>query len=149
MLNKFLLVDDDQDDRDLFSEALRNIDSSMELQTAQNGIDVLEKLRNRSMNPQIIFLDINMPVMNGWECLTHLKADADLKAIPVVMYSTSPAAIDGSKALSSGAVCFLEKPPTFVKLRDFLQRLATAEVSDLTQQLRTIAMSKDHRMVVA
>jgi len=149
MIRKFLLVDDDEDDTELFLEALRNIDEQIELHTGHSCRDILSELKHGNFDPEIIFLDINMPDMNGWECLSVLKKDNSLKDIPVVMYSTSSVNLDGKKALNQGAVCFLEKPSSFMKLKEFLQKISLASREDLELSLRKIEADKTHRLMVA
>jgi CheY-like chemotaxis protein len=149
MIRKFLLVDDDSDDTDLFEEAIRNIDESIELHTAPNCKDILKLLKDRKLDPEIIFLDINMPGMDGWECLSVLKNDKDLRQIPIVMYSTSSVNIDGQRALKQGALGFLEKPSSFLVLKDFLAKISAASTGNLETELRKIQASKSHRLLVA
>lgn len=149
MIRKFLLVDDDQDDSELFHEALRNIDHSIEFYTSQNCKDIVSELKDGRYQPEIIFLDINMPDMNGWDCLSLLKNDEQLRNIPVVMYSTSPVTIDGKKALRKGALCFLEKPPSYIKLKEFLERITVASSESLEYELRKIEAARTHRLMVA
>lgn len=149
MIRKFLLVDDDQDDTELFHEALRNIDNSIEFHYAQDCRQIISLLKKGDLHPEVIFLDINMPDMNGWDCLSILKNDQQLRDIPVIMYSTSSVNLDGKKALNKGAVCFLEKPPSFLKLKDFLAKLTTASSENLALELRKIEASKSHRLMVA
>jgi CheY-like chemotaxis protein len=149
MIRTFLLVDDDPDDIDLFEEALKRVDTSIEFYRAEDGSEVISLLKQDKIQPDIIFLDINMPDMNGWDCLAELKKDQKLKDIPVVMYSTSSAAIDGKKAISNGALGYLEKPPTFHELEEFLLKLVPASSSSLNDALRKIAAAKRHRLVAA
>ncbi len=71
MTKRFLLADDDTDDRELFREALAKIDSPIICYCASDGKEVLAKLNNKDfLLPDIIFLNVNMLGMNGWECLT-------------------------------------------------------------------------------
>jgi CheY-like chemotaxis protein len=149
MPRKFLLVDDDPDDTDLFEEALKNVDHDVEFYSAQDCSDILSQLKGQKIQPEIIFLDINMPDMNGWECLAALKSDPELRDIPVLMYSTSSATLDGHKAIRKGALGFLEKPPSYEQLKAFLLQLVPVSSSNLDQQLKQIAATKSHRLVVA
>jgi CheY-like chemotaxis protein len=149
MIRKVLLVDDDSDDLDLFEEAIRNIDKSIELRTSQNCKDIVTELKERKLSPEIIFLDINMPGMDGWECLSLLKNDKELRQIPIVMYSTSSVNIDGQKALKQGALGFLEKPSSFMMLKDFLAKVTAASAENLENELRKIQAAKSHRLVVS
>jgi CheY-like chemotaxis protein len=115
------LVDDDPDDKDIFQEALKVIDKTIVCYTASDGKDALSKLREALFLPDVVFLDLNMPVMNGKDCLKALKQDKDLKHIPVVVYSTAEAEKEKNNCLSLGAVHFISKPPQFNILVSKLQ----------------------------
>jgi CheY-like chemotaxis protein len=131
MITNFLLADDDPDDVDLFGSALKDIHESIAFHYALNGKDLIEKLQgDHGTPPQVIFLDVNMPEMNGWDCLANLKNDEKLKDIPVVMYSTSSAKRDARNAIELGAVCFYEKPSNYNQLKDFLKFLVYIEYLD-------------------
>jgi CheY-like chemotaxis protein len=144
MIKNFLLADDDPDDSDLFNEALKGIDSSIEFNYASNGKELIEKLQLDSLSPQVIFLDINMPEMNGWECLESLKKEEQLKDIPVIMYSTSSSDIYVKRAIKSGALAFYEKPPNFLQLQDFLKSIAGSSTTYLKKTLKELQLSKNH-----
>jgi CheY-like chemotaxis protein len=148
MIKRFFLADDDEDDTSMFAEALKGIDSSIQFDTAQNGRDLLEKLKEQKNFPNIIFLDINMPEMNGWEALEILKRERALKDIHVIMYSTSLSILEGNKAIKKGALCFYEKPTNFLMLKDFLSSISTSSPDDLTKTVKQIAASKRHRVYV-
>src|ERR1700749_4860397 len=109
MIKDILLVDDDLDDIGLFREALNDVDSRIGFYSAKNGRKALEFLGNQTNIPDLIFLDINMPEMNGWRCLEELKNNPQLKDIPVVMYSTSAVKRDEEKAMGLGAMAFYQK----------------------------------------
>ena len=122
MVAKFLLVDDDPDDRDLFCEALLEIDPKIVCYAASGGRNALANLKTGAISlPDIIFLDINMPGMNGWQILSFLKEDEESKDIPVIMYSTSSHPEDVEKAHSFGALCMFTKPPSFAELKKCLE----------------------------
>jgi CheY-like chemotaxis protein len=119
---KFLLVDDDCDDTELFSEAIESLDASAFCLNASHGKEALEKLQKQEIQmPDIIFLDINMPVMDGWQFLSKIKQSEILREIPVIMYSTSSKKSDVKTAMSSGALCFFTKPDSFLRLKKILQ----------------------------
>jgi CheY-like chemotaxis protein len=149
MIRKFLLVDDDQEDKDLFKEALHSIDTSIEFYASENAKELISSLRNGEIKPEIIFLDINMPEIDGWDWLSKVKSEVNLKNIPVLMYSTSPVSIDGRKALKKGALAFLEKPTSYIKLKEFLEQITKANTEDLNLQLRQIEAAKTHRLIVS
>lgn len=122
MTRVFLIVDDDIDDRTLFCEAITEINPQFECYSESNGRLLLSKLEtNEFVRPDIIFLDINMPVMNGWEVLEKLKLDEKYKDIPVIIYSTSGLEKDFNKAQRYGALSFLIKPYGYLLLKKSLK----------------------------
>src|SRR5580765_482767 len=120
MMNKVLLLaDDDVDDRELFCEALQAIDPSIICHLATDGKEVFEILSNNELDkPQLIFLDINMPRMDGWQCLSQLKEKSEYRDIPVLIYSTSVHQRDANRAIELGALCFFAKPNSFSELKN-------------------------------
>ena len=123
-VKKILYADDDLDDRGLFCDALMEIDPSIVCFYAQNGIEVFTILDDISRpKPNLIFLDINMPAMNGWECLVALKNNDRYKDIPVLIYSTSSHQRDADVAIDLGALCFFTKPNSFEELKSILQTI--------------------------
>jgi CheY-like chemotaxis protein len=113
----FLIVDDDADDVELFCEAVNEIEPDAECITAANGEDALKKLLNIKHLPDFIFLDLNMPRMDGRQCLDELRKDKRLKKIPVIIYSTSSTQRDTDETSKLGATYFLTKPTSFQKLK--------------------------------
>jgi CheY-like chemotaxis protein len=124
---------------------LNEIDSSIKFYSASNGKELLEKLR-AGEDPEIIFLDINMPEMGGWEALENLKMEGALKNIPVIMYSTAGAKLNGAKAVKSGAIAFYEKPSNFLVLKEFLAHIVASPLTDIKNTLKKIATSPVHRI---
>src|ERR1700754_2246036 len=89
-MTHIFLIDDDQDDAELFSDALDELKMNATIVHYADGNEGLEKLKKKEIpRPNVIFLDINMPQINGWDCLRGIKDIADLQHIPIVMYSTS------------------------------------------------------------
>jgi CheY-like chemotaxis protein len=107
------LIDDDPDDQEIFQEAIKVIDKTIICYTASDGKDALSKLHDALLLPDVVFLDLNMPVMNGKDCLKALKQDKVLKHIPVIVYSTSSADKERYNCLSLGATQYISKPPQF------------------------------------
>jgi CheY-like chemotaxis protein len=121
---KFALADDDLDDAELFAEALASVNPGIHCEHASNGKVLLDKISSQTSDlPDIIFLDINMPEMNGWDSLMELKKHSSLKNIPVVMYSTSSTFRDKQAAKELGANFFYTKPDNLKQLRLFLANL--------------------------
>jgi CheY-like chemotaxis protein len=141
-----LLADDDADDVMLFKEALSEIDSSITCYTAENGEEALKLISGLLIDkPDVIFLDINMPLMNGWQFLSELKRDPFLEHIPVVMYSTSSYKSDIDKSFMLGAICFFVKPGSFRELKSILQIILSE--GDETELIKKIQDFKDSRQV--
>lgn len=107
------LVENDEDDQLFFIEAIKDIDKSVRIHIAKNGREAIDQLNNIHPLPDIIFMDINMPLMNGFECLTLLKKDLRLKTIPVVILTTSNNPAEAELARVLGAIFFLSKPCIF------------------------------------
>ncbi len=116
----FFLIDDDQDDNFLFAEALSEVAPSVKLYSALDGREAIEKLSTMDVLPDVILLDLNMPVVNGKECLAELKSDQLLKDIPVIMYTTSSQSADIEETLQHGAICFITKPDNMRELKKIL-----------------------------
>lgn len=84
-----MLIDDDFDDQELFGHALKHLDVSVDFVTANDGVHAIEKLKaDPNLNPYFIFVDVNMPKMNGVECLVEIKKISRVKNVPVYLYST-------------------------------------------------------------
>ncbi len=109
-----LLVDDDADDRDMFCEALHEVDDSVECIAAQDGAEALGILQaGLGTLPDWIFLDLNMPRLNGQQCLSEIKRTGTLLHIPVIIYTTSKQQQDIDETRKLGAAHFITKPNTF------------------------------------
>lgn len=134
---KFLLADDDADDAYLFCIALSRTAPGTECLTVENGLELFEFLsRKDAIRPDVIFLDINMPVMNGWECLRKLKDSSHYRSIPIIMYSTSSAKKDIDMAYNLGAILFVTKPEDFKELSSILEIVASASQDSLASRLK-------------
>ena len=120
-----LLVDDDVDDQLIFMDALKEVAPVTECITANNGLEALVHLRTLVSTPSLIFIDLNMPLMNGIECLEKIKSDPELKEIPVIIFTTSDNPLDQKRTRDLGAEVFFTKTPDFklltIKLRNILQ----------------------------
>jgi CheY-like chemotaxis protein len=115
-LKTIMIIDDDDDDRFFFCSAVKKINPSYICQEAQNGQEALEILRDTIKLPDFIFLDINMPIMGGKECLAELKKDEKLKHIPVIMYTTSSFQTDIEFTGQLGAADYFVKPFDIAKI---------------------------------
>ncbi len=115
------LADDDADDRLLFEEALMEISYDVILTTAKNGEQLMGILdQNTPPPPHLIFLDLNMPLKNGFECLEEIKQNKKYKNIPVVIFSTSSQKEAIDQVYNKGADYYLCKPDSFQQLKKLL-----------------------------
>ena len=112
--NKYYIVDDDAEDRDLLIEALLSIDKGGQCFTAKNGEEGLQKLAEDVIPlPDFIFLDLNMPRQNGKQFLIEIKKIKRFSHIPVVIYTTSSDEKDREESKQLGALYYIPKPDGF------------------------------------
>ena len=114
-----LQIDDDYDDCEFFEQALRMV-SNARYTSVNNPLDALRKLINREIKPDLIFMDVNMPIMSGPELLSEIKKRDTTKNIPVIMLSTSPL-LSKSQEKILGAKDYLVKPNTFNELKSLIR----------------------------
>ncbi|KAF2516722.1 response regulator [Flavobacterium foetidum] len=120
-----LQIDDDFDDCELFMEALEEV-STASYTSICNPVEALRQLIEKEIHPDVIFLDLNMPIMSGLEFLTEIKKEENLKEIPVIIFSTSQLDDIIREAKSYGAHEFISKPNNFNDLKKILSRYAFA-----------------------
>jgi two-component system, chemotaxis family, response regulator Rcp1 len=119
---EIFLVEDNPGDVDLIAEALTGLSVATNVSSATNGVDALAMLRrgengDDARRPDLIFLDLNVPRKDGREVLAELKADPELKLIPVVVLTSSEAERDLRNVYGLHANCLVSKP---VDLEEFL-----------------------------
>lgn len=93
---RILLVDDDSDDQVLFQEVIQEINPEVTIETAGDGEDAIQKLLSGNKKPDLMLLDINMPRMNGRDCLKYIRSNGSLCDLSVVVISTSISKADES-----------------------------------------------------
>jgi CheY-like chemotaxis protein len=122
--NKILLVDDDKDDIELFQSVIDEICPDVNLTIATSGQQLISLLREMH-KPEIILLDLNMPIKDGKQCLAEIRAEDEYDHIPVAIYSTSCRQADVDFCLANGANYYFVKPQTYTGLINFIQGLCT------------------------
>lgn len=133
-----MIIDDDPDDKDLFIEIVHEIDPGYTCIWGCDGLDGIRKLNQLQILPKYIFLDLNMPRMNGKQCLVEIKQDPKFKNIPVIIYSTSKLDSDIAESKALGASYYMTKPSLFKELQEVISRLLLAESSETSELLRRL-----------
>jgi len=125
------MADDDADDRQMTKEAFEESHLTNELRFVEDGVELMDYLQRRgrysdpdsSPRPGLILLDLNMPKKDGREALQELKADPKLRAIRVVVLTTSKAEEDIVRTYNLSAASYIAKPVTFAALIDVVSTL--------------------------
>ncbi len=126
-----LLADDDEDDRLLAIDALREAKLANDIATVADGEELMDYLHRRgeysdprsSPRPGLILLDLNMPKKDGREALDEIRADPELRRIPIVVLTTSEAEEDILRTYELGVNSFITKPVSFVGLVQIMRTL--------------------------
>lgn len=139
-----LLADDDEDDRLIFTEAFDAIKMKTVVKTVNDGMELMEHLTDeRNSLPHILFLDLNMPLKSGMECLMEIKRIDNLKEIAIVIYSTSALEQDIEDTFVKGANVYIKKPSDFTTLKNLLE-----EVIKMNWQYQTSGLNKDNFLLI-
>lgn len=134
------LADDDEDDRLFFTDAFDELKINTKVNTLKNGRELLNYLHESEVIlPNIIFLDLNMPILNGIDCLKEIKSNAKFKDIAIAIYSTSSSEQDVENTFVLGANIYIKKPNNFNHLKKIL-----SEVVTINWQYQTSGLNKDN-----
>ena len=117
MIN-LLLADDDMDDCDFFKDALNDLSIATTITTVSDGVKLMQLLTQKEFKlPHALFLDLNMPRKNGFDCLTEIKLNEKLKQLPVIIFSTSFDKEVVELLHGRGATYYIRKPAVFSDLK--------------------------------
>src|SRR6478609_9151658 len=134
------LADDDEDDRLFFTDAFEELKINTVVNTVNNGKELLDFLhRPETILPNIIFLDLNMPILNGIDCLKEIKLNDKFNDIAIAIYSTSSSDQDIENTFVLGANIYIKKPSNFNDLKKIL-----SEVVIINWQYHTNGLNKDN-----
>lgn len=122
------LIDDDADDREMFELALNEINPKIEYLTASSGEEGLRMLDTSEIIPTYIFLDLNMPKMDGWECLREIKKRPQLKHIPVIILSTAQWLKDRIELQKLEIARYITKPSTQAEFTKAISKVLVKEI---------------------
>ena len=136
---QILLCDDDEDDRMLFSEAMKELKMQNVLNVFETGSQLMDYLNHPETNlPHILFLDMNMPCKSGLECLEEIRENAKFKDLVIAIYSTSSSEQDIEDTFTNGANIYIKKPDDFNKLKK-----AIHQVLNINWQYHTAGLNKE------
>jgi len=118
MQKKIMMADDDEEDVDLFKDVLSDLAMDVHLQVAANGIELMKMLEVTEVFPELIFLDLNMPLKNGIICLQEIKSNPFWKNIKVIILSTSSHQDQIKVAYDKGADFYLTKSASYTDFKN-------------------------------
>jgi CheY-like chemotaxis protein len=125
-LLNILLADDDTDDCYFLNEALKEFSLPTQLTTVHDGEQLMQQLTKETNElPHVLFLDLNMPRKNGFECLSEIKLNKRLKNLPVIIYSTSFHNKIAEMLYINGASYYISKPTEISQLKKTVQQIIT------------------------
>lgn len=134
------LADDDEDDRLFFTDAFEELKINTVVNTVNNGKELLNFLNHpETILPNIIFLDLNMPILNGIDCLKEIKLNDKFRDIAIAIYSTSSSDQDIENTFVLGANIYIKKPSNFNDLKKIL-----SDVVIINWQYHTSGLNKDN-----
>ncbi len=121
MAKRILIVEDVEDNRDLLVQFFEGQYEIFEAADGQEGIALAEKLR-----PDLILMDLSLPIIDGWEVASALKADARTRSIPIVAVTAHAMVGDEQRALAAGCDDYLSKPVDFAELERLVKKYLEA-----------------------
>lgn len=134
------LADDDEDDRLLFKEAIEKVPIETKLSLFNHGQELMDHLYLPNIVlPHLIFLDLNMPIKNGMQCLKEIRDNPLLNKVAVAIYSTSSSEKDIENTFILGANVYINKPNSFYDLKEVIER-----VLQVNWQYETSNLNKDN-----
>jgi CheY-like chemotaxis protein len=117
-----MIVDDDVDDIDIFIDAVHELEPGILCLSARNGLDAIKTIYNAEEKPDYIFVDLNMPKLNGKQFIAELRKNDLFDGVKVIIYSTSKLEKDQDDAQSLGADGFITKPTSMEELCDSISK---------------------------
>lgn len=135
-----MLADDDEDDRMFFKEALQEMKVRTKVTLVNDGVQLMNYLNQPGNKmPNVVFLDLNMPLKNGMECLIEIRQNKRLRDLAVAIYSTSSSEEYIEEAFVKGANIYIQKPDDFGVLKVILE-----QVINLNWQYHTSGLKKEN-----
>ncbi|MEQ8471716.1 MAG: response regulator [Marinoscillum sp.] len=130
-----LFADDDADDCMFFKEALKELSIDASITFVKNGVELMEYLKKNASNlPHVLFLDLNMPLKPGFDCLCEIRETESLKELPIIIYSTSAITEVMDLLYANGAHYYIRKPADFSHLKSVIQKAISLCTPNRIQQ---------------
>jgi CheY-like chemotaxis protein len=118
-----LLADDDLSDQEIFKNALKSAKFKSKVNILNNGVELINYLNSKNNLPDVIFLDINMPLKNGLECLQEIRSEERFKELIIVMFSNTTSQQKIVESFENGANVYLSKSHSKEKLHKAIQKI--------------------------
>jgi DNA-binding NarL/FixJ family response regulator len=122
MNTKLFLGEDDVEDMEFFTDIISEISPDIQISVAKNGIELMKLLESEKQHPDFIFLDLNMPIKTGFECLKEIRGTEKWKSVKIVILSTSSHREQINEVYKMGADLYLKKPNSYSAFKEILSK---------------------------
>lgn len=133
MNTKIFLGEDDIDDIEIFTDIISEFSGDIKISVAKNGSELMNLLESEKQDPDFIFLDLNMPIKTGFECLKEIKSNEKWNGVKVVILSTSSHREQINEVYQMGADLYLQKPNSYSTFKDILSKCLQMDWDSLKQ----------------
>lgn len=132
-IKNVILAEDDEEDVLLFETVLSELNQDIKVVVATDGNELMKILKQVSTLPEMIFLDLNMPNKNGFECLREIKSNDKWNSIKIIILSTSSQQQQIETAYKGGADLYLAKPVSYTHFKNIMEKCLSLNWEDLKQ----------------
>lgn len=132
-IKNVILAEDDEEDVLLFETVLSELNQDIKVVVATDGNELMKILKQVATLPEMIFLDLNMPHKNGFECLREIKSNEKWNSIKIVILSTSSQPQQIETAYKGGADLYLAKPVSYSLFKSMMEKCLSLNWEDLKQ----------------
>ena len=133
MNTKIFLAEDDIDDIEFFTNIISEISPDINISVAKNGLELMSLLESEKQHPDFIFLDLNMPIKTGFECLKEIRSSEKWKSVKIVILSTSSHREQINEVYKMGTDLYLQKPNSYSAFKDMLSKCLQMDWDSLKQ----------------